>query len=53
MPDFFISQFYHSVNNLKNMVQYIIEFNNHKEKYKGNVMEKIFANEKIDGLAKS
>ena len=32
MPDFFISQFYHSVNNLKNMVQYIIEFNNHKEK---------------------
>ena len=42
MPDFFISQFYHSVNNLKNMVQYIIEFNNHKEKYKGNVMEKIY-----------
>ena len=42
MPDFFISQFCHSVNNLKNMVQYIIEFNNHKEKYKGNVMEKIY-----------
>ena len=42
MPDFFISQFYHSVNNLKNMVQYTIEFNNHKEKYKGNVMEKIY-----------
>ena len=30
------------VNNLKNMVQYIIQFNNHKEKYKGNVMEKIY-----------
>jgi len=42
MPDFFISHFCHSVNNLKNMVQYIIEFNNHKEKYKGNVMEKIY-----------
>jgi len=42
MPDFFISQFCHSVNNLKNMVQYIIQFNNHKEKYKGNVMEKIY-----------
>ena len=42
MPGFFILQFYHSVNNLKNMVQYIIEFNNHKEKYKGNVMEKIY-----------
>ena len=42
MPDFFVSQFCHSVNNLKNMVQYIIEFNNYKEKYKGNVMEKIY-----------